>query len=428
MRPRPAGQASLEYVAALALVAGVMAVAATAGPLQGVGAAVAGAVRHGVCVVADGVCSAGEARAAGLAPCPVRLRSNSEGATLTAGVVRVGRDDALLIERRSDGTASVSFLDGGRAGAEAGVGVRFTPLGVEGSASVGGGVSFAAGRTWDFASWQGADAFVGRHARHETLTGEVRGRVCFWCGGDDPPPPSARYVEGGGYAEALAQLSLPIAGHGAEVDARVDGVALLGRRQQGARVTSYLRVAGESAGRLGAVVGALGTDGASEAVLEITSEAGRPVELRATGGAAVGGGVDVLGTSADLGMLAERLRDARAAAARGSAIAAEASVALDLRDPLNLEAARGVLGSLLSPRALPSRLAALASRLDSDGVLDLRVYRAGIDRDETGADAALGIKFGADYERVERNRSLIAAWTSVGGGTPREREDCAAAA
>jgi hypothetical protein len=417
------GQAAPEYAAALLVVAIVLAAAATLTPLPALGASVVAQLRHGICLVSNAICTGDEARHAGLAACPVRLRSNTEDASVTIAVVKIGRSDALAIERRSDGTASVSFVDGGEVGAELGLGVRFAPLGLKGTATAGGGVQFAGGRAWDFPTWAAADAFVGRYARRETLTGEVKDRLCLWCGEDDPPPADETFTEGGAYVEAALDAGVTIRGHGAELTGEVAAATILGLRRAGRRRTAYVRIRGESVGRLGAVIGTLGTEGAAEAVLEYTTEDERPLELRIRAGGEYGASVAVAGP--DLGGLAEQLR---AAAARGGGLAGEASVALDLRDPANLEAAHGVLAALRSPTALPDRLAGLGHRLDADGTLDVRVFRTGVQRDETGADVALGARLGVHYERVERGRELLRAWTSVAGGPLREREDCVATA
>src|SRR5215218_10372844 len=123
--PRPvAGQASAEYVALLAVVGVVVAGAAAVGSPPALAARLAAALRHGICRVAGGVCTAGEARLAGLAPCLVHARTDRERLGGRLLVVRLGRGDALLVERRSDGSASVSFTDGATAGGVVGVGLQ----------------------------------------------------------------------------------------------------------------------------------------------------------------------------------------------------------------------------------------------------------------------------------------------------------------
>ena len=73
MSDRPtAGQASLEYVAALALLAALFVVAAPAVGAPDVPRAIVAKLRLGICLVANDVCSARAAKDAGLAPCPLR--------------------------------------------------------------------------------------------------------------------------------------------------------------------------------------------------------------------------------------------------------------------------------------------------------------------------------------------------------------------
>ena len=147
--PRPvAGQASAEYVALLAVVCAVVAGAAAVGSVPPIAAQVAGAVRHGICLVAGGICTPREARAAGLAPCLVEARAKRETLGGRVLVVKLGRGDSLLVQRRSDGSASVSFADGGSVGASVGLGAQ---IGGSGASMRGGaGLQFTAGRTWEF--------------------------------------------------------------------------------------------------------------------------------------------------------------------------------------------------------------------------------------------------------------------------------------
>jgi hypothetical protein len=402
------GQASLEYTGVLLLTASVFSVALAAAGVLGVPSfarPVVDGLRHGICRVAGGICSVHEARAAGLAACPIRVRSNQESAGVKIEIVRVGRDDALAIERRSDGTVSVSFLDGVRAGAEAGIGLQLGGRQIGGRA--GAGVQVTGGKTWEFADWAAARRFIGRYARHETLTGHAKELLCFGCG-DDPPPADVHVAAGGLYAEGEAKAKLdPRAG--AALEAAL-GAVLGTRTDRHGRRTIYARVSSEGSGSLGVVVASLATGQESEVAAEVTTDHGRPVELRFSGALALRGELQLLGHATDLGRLAARLREASAGAGRGEGAAAEVSVALDLRDPVNRAA-------LASP-------AALARRLDAAGAVDVRVFRARSGTDGQDLDAGVAA---LGYERTERTRDLVAAWSALPGGTLQEREDCVTA-
>ena len=201
------------------------------------------------------------------------MRAGSERLGGRLLVVKLGRGDALLVERRSDGSASVLFADGESAGASVGVGLQLPGRG--GKVRGGAGIQFTGGRTWEFPTYAAAARFVRRWGRTETLTGEARGLLP---GGDHPPPPDSTYKEGGAYGEFAAALrGLP--GVGAE--ARGEVGAVLGRRvARGGRVTWFNRFDAETAGRLGLVLGALEAHNAGAAGLEITFVHGHAVEMR----------------------------------------------------------------------------------------------------------------------------------------------------
>ena len=435
--PRPiAGQASAEYVALLAVVGAVVAGAAAVGSPPALAVKLAAALRHGICRVADGVCTAGQARAAGLSPCLVQARTDRQRLGGRMLVVRLGRGDALLVERRSDGSAAVSFTDGGSAGATVGVGLRL-PSGPRVNARGGAGVQFSAGRTWEFANFAAAARFVRRWASRESLGGEAVGllrRACPICRrrpSPDMPKPDATFHEGGGYGELAAALRLGIRSAGAGAEEEGEAGLIMGRRvARGGRVTWYDRVDVEAAGRLGAVLGAVQARHASEAALEITSVHGRPVELRVRAAARWHGEVDLPAGAGSLSDVTAVLRGAPAPPPRGFGRRVEVEVALDLTDPANRRALAGaaeVLALRVRPSDWDDRLRALATRLDADGAVDVRLLRVGLEERDLGAEAALGLVVGGNYRRTQEVRDLERAWSLRGGGGLREREDCVSA-
>ena len=126
--PHPAaGQASLEYVGLLALVATALAVAAPAAGLAGVPAEVAKVVRTGVCIVGGDVCRASDAEAAGLQPCTLSDRRRGGGLAVTVLSVRVGGDHQWLVAQRSDGSVAVTKLARDDAGVERRARLRARP-------------------------------------------------------------------------------------------------------------------------------------------------------------------------------------------------------------------------------------------------------------------------------------------------------------
>ena len=418
--PRPiAGQASAEYVALLAVVCAVVAGAAAVGSVPPIAAQVARQVKHGICLVAGGICTPREARAAGLGPCLVRVRTDRERLGGRVLVVKVGRGDSFLVQRRSDGTAAVSFADGGAVGASFGLGLQFT--GHRADVRGGGGLQFASGRTWEFPTVAAASRFVRRWAHTETLTGELRGILP---GGAHPPAPDSTYKEGGAYGEFTAAVGLR---PGTEASLGAELGAVMGRRiEPGGRVTWYDRVDGETAGQLGVVLGALQRHDAAQAAFEVTTVHGRPAQLRVSAAARVHGELAPPGPVSSLADLGKRLEGVRSSPG-GHVRRLEAEVSLDLTDPANLAAVQDVvqmLGLRAPPTDWPRRVRALAARLDADGAVDVRVFRERLDQSTLGADVGAGAGFGAGYDRTAEARDLLAAWSLRSGGRLQEREDC----
>jgi hypothetical protein len=435
--PRPvAGQASAEYVALLAVVVAVFAGAAAVGSPPALAVKLAGAVRHGICLVAGGVCTPREARAAGLAPCLVRARTDRQRLGGRLLVVRLGRTDALLVERRSDGSAAVSFSDGENAGAIVGVGVRL-PGGLKAGADYGGGLQFTSGKTWEFSDFAAAARFVRRWAPRESLRGEAGGilrRACPFCHHHRAPAmpnADATYLDGGWYGEFTAALrGRGVKGRivGGEAEAEIGAVA--GRRVgRDGRVTWYDRVDGESMGRLGSLLGAVEEHEAGTGWLEVTFDHGRPLELRLRAAARWQGDLELPVAAATIRDVAARLRGAPTQPG-GIGRRIEAEVSLDLTDPRNRRALVGVADVMrlrVAPRDWDDRLRALAARLDADGDVDVRLLRVGVDERDLGAEAALGLGVGGAYRRTREVRDLLRAWSLRAGGGLREREDCVTA-
>lgn len=434
------GQASLDYVAALALVAVLLAIGATAVAAPWLPSSLASAIRRGICLVSGSWCSPAQAQAEGLEPCTIRRRSDAERAGVTA-LIGVGRSDALMVERRSDGTASVAFVDGGRLGGELGVGIRLAGNGAD--AKVAAGVVFNQGRLHEFASWPAAQRFLARYAASETMTGEGRRLLrdlCPFCAarviGDDlaPPEPDARYTEGGGYADLSAEggVERPAGDRGPSLEATLEsrGVAVIGRRRQGARTTYYLRIANTATAELGMLLGSLASATEGESAIELTLERGELVTARVRAAAALAAEVELLGTSLDTGEIVDRLSGALTAPDATDAtggMAVEASVALDLTDPANHAAVKALLITGPSDLLWAMRLRALGRRLDLDGEVDVATFRTSRSGEDHDYTVRGGVSVGVGYGRTTTARELLAAWSGRPAGL-RRREDCELAA
>jgi len=432
------GQASVDYVALLGLVTMVFALGAGAVGAPWLAPRLTAAIRHGICVVSGSLCTPGEARRAGAEPCVVHRVRSAERAGATA-VIRLGRGDAMVVERRSDGTVAVSFVDGGELGVEGGLGLRL-PVGLKASAVGGLGVRFNHGRVYELPDWGAAQRFLARVAAQERLGGEAKRALQALCrrcpewvegaGAAQPPPPSATFLEGGRYADLSARLGLRVPGLGSFGEsARAESLRVVGRRVAGDRTTYYLRLDGTATAHLGIVLGSLAGSHGQEGALEVTLAGGQLVDVRARLATSVASGGELLGARMDLGRLVDRLRAAAAAApadGRGG-LALEASAGLDLSDPADRRAVEALLSPGLSPQGWIERVRAFGRRLDSAGRVDLAVLRA--QEDSGGREAGVGalVQVGAGYRRSQSTRELLAAW-SLRAGELRRREDCEAAA
>ena len=94
------GQASIEYVAVLALLALVLGGAGAAVAAPDLPRALARHARVALCVVGGDVCRSEDARAAGLAPCVVNAERRESERGITVVLVRAARGGVVQIDRR----------------------------------------------------------------------------------------------------------------------------------------------------------------------------------------------------------------------------------------------------------------------------------------------------------------------------------------
>ena len=154
MSRRPtAGQASLEYVAALALLAAVFVVAAPAVGAPDIPRLVVGKLRLGICLVANDVCSAQAAKDAGLGPCPLSSDLTGHEVSVTAFSIEVGHRWTLTVTPQSDGSVAIvrtASGSGGIAAGTPGAGGGFGPIALDAGASIGARARVQMARGWVF--------------------------------------------------------------------------------------------------------------------------------------------------------------------------------------------------------------------------------------------------------------------------------------
>jgi hypothetical protein len=377
----PRGQATPEYVAVLLVVVLVLGGAVTAAKaITGVDLArpVVATIKTGICIVGGDICRDVDAKALGLAPCVTNEGVRGGGAKMTVAVVSFGSSREWTVALRSDGSTVVTLREDTSPGATAGVGVDFSPLEVSASADLALELRYRAGRAWTFPDLARAKAFLAanRDAREH-------------------PPAAVSWHGAGARADASAKAS--VAGL-LDVGLGAAAAATVGVRSAGARRTYTLDHVVDDPTWFAEALGypLAGDAGSSSgAAVEYTTEHG---------------------TARELVLRSTTVRDGRTV---------EQTAQLDLRDPANATAARGLLTSLApggpGPRAA---LADVVGRLHRTGTVERDVYAVDDDGSSFAAAGKLGLELGFSTEDVHVDRWLVSATTSVRGGPLQTRVDC----
>jgi hypothetical protein len=381
-----AGQASIEYLGAIALVALVFVLAAPAVGAPSIAGAVVRELKHALCIVGGDICTPGDAARAGLLPCPLRSQITGGEASVTVFSIALGGRATLTVTPQSDGTVLVvrtgQLSAGVEPGPSAGIGgvVRFE-AGAEGHVRA----RFQAGRGWVFPDRATANGFLEASLRDEFDTRR-------W-------PPTWELVESGREVGAWAGTRAEVKGKGGFRPATTTAVAsqALGIKEtRDGAVTFYSRIALDSAEVTLPGVHPFRTDGRQEWVLEYTRKHGRPLELVLRTGVASAG--------------AEKVADV---AAR-----------LDLRVPANLAVARPFLNSAGTWLSGGVARRAILDRIATHGIVE-RWVSTSEDHSRGGSiNAKLGIKFSVGGKKIKLVRHLIEATATIGGGLTGKRLDC----
>ena len=369
------GQAAAEYIAIL-LVAGALlaGAAAVAVAVPGVGDRVVAAVRTGICIAGGDLCRTADAAAAGLPPCLTRERGDRQDTTIDIAVVRVGGHGEWQLALRSDGSAVVTRLEENEVGGTVGVGVSFSPVGVDAGASATLSAGYRSGRAWRFADAAAARAFLDGARRDARVSA---GRA-----------PDERWDALAGSADAQAAAAVADL---ARLGVEAGGEAVLGLRRAGATRTVTLDLGSDAPAIALALPGFPAAPGIRRGVVaELTWVRGVPRELA--------------------------LRAARAGGDRVE----EYTARLDLRDP----ASRALAERALRPGDGAAGLRALAARIGSHGTVERDGYAVTRERHGFSVGGRLGVALGLAHERVTEERRLVDAIAWVNGGPPQRRFDC----
>lgn len=392
------GQATADYVAVIALLTVLLTAAAGAAAVgaPGVANAVAGQLRHALCLVGGGNCPSAPRR-----PCTVASTRDSRRFTVSLGIVRLDEDHVVLRERLSDGTIRLTLSERDGGGVEGGIGAKAKidlgrrQIGVDAEAR--GGVQGVLGH---------GDVFYARGDREadELLRTIERRR------------PDEVFYEGG-----VRGLGRARGGAARLLSGRLDGSAdeILGVRhdRRSGTLTISLGAGGAGSGLVSMVIGAGAGALDGQVVLGLTLDRHRrPVELSLSARGSVGAGGTLPAAIADA---LRQAVDPRISAKTGGQ-RWELGARADLRDPAIAAAWRAFRGAPAGTAAIRE----LGEQLRSHATVDVRTYRVDGSTTGGGGAVALGIRLGGEYEHAVARAQLLAAATRPPLGLWEARTDC----
>lgn len=390
------GQATIDYVALIGVLAIVFGLAVGVAPVGAAGIvnAVTGQMRHALCVVGGGPCTEPRTK-----PCVVASRRDLHHFAVSVVLVRLDHDRHVLRETMSDGTVRLTVARSGAAGVESGVGaaarVSVNGRRVGTADELRGAAQLTLGT---------GTVYVARDER------EAKAFMRAIEGGRSPGPAREVFYDGG--VRALAEAGIA----GAWLEGAVAGTLGTRRDRRTGEVTIGLSAAGTGWGGLtSAFFGPAGAADRTTTLGLTLDRRRRPAELSLLASGTISGGA-----------LPVALRRALGSAGPGGATADmagrrwEFAARLDLRDPL-------VAATWTRFRESPTSAAAagaLAKTIRQRAYLDVRTYRT--DSSMTGATAALaaGVRLGGEYDHATDRARLLTASSRPPAGLWERRLDC----
>jgi len=413
-----AGQASVEWLGLVALVATLFGLGAAMAQAGFVGRHVTREMARALCRVRGGDCERDHE------PCATSSAGSRHSLTLDLAIVRLGGGDVAVLEQRSDGTVAVTRGTTELLGVTAGLGISrgLMLAGIDVEAAAGISASYVGSgeqaRTWIVGSRAAADRLVAELRTHPVRPGR-RGpaapvpRVTT--------PPDIVYHQLGTEATLDARLGATAA----DDEVTIAGAGMSFSRLAGTRTdartghrTVYVQSSSHTSLTVGGVLG-LAHDGGGERY-EVEFDAhGRPLDLRVISHGRYDGSADLPGVVQPVaGMLA-------AGPAEGRVYSVEAH--LDLTDPDNLAAARGLMDAMRPHFGDPAAAAqALRRRLDEHGSIEARVLTQDVDDASHGLKSPVGPDIGASWAHESRTTRLLAATSRGLDGQWIPRTDCVA--
>ncbi|MDP1848013.1 MAG: hypothetical protein Q8K79_09490 [Solirubrobacteraceae bacterium] len=390
------GQATIDYVALVAVLAIVFGLALGVAPAGAAGIvnAVTGQIRLALCRVGGGPCADPRSK-----PCTVASTRELHHFAVSALLLRIDHDRSVLREEMSDGTvrltvarsAAFGVTFGAGAAARAAVGGRRLGAGGELLAAAQGTLGRA--KVYVARDEQEADAFI-RALRD----------------GREPAPPREVQYEGG--VRALGE-----AGLGGVAIEGLSGTALGVRRDRETGDTTLTLNAG--AAGWGAITTAFGLAGTADraTTFGLTLDRDRrPTELSASAGGTIAAGA----------ALPLALKRALRGGTGGASVGAldgrrwELNARLSLLDP----AVRATWERVRRDPTSVAAIRALGEAIRDRAHLDVRTYRTSATASGAAAGVAGGVRFAGEYDHVVDEARLLSASARPPAGLWERRIDC----
>lgn len=397
------GQATVDYVAIIAVLAIVFSVALASAAIgaPGIVNAVTGQVRHALCLVGGGRCPEWRSK-----PCAVATTREQRHFAVTVILVRYDNDRVVLREDMSDGSVRLTVSTTHGLGVEVGFGasarakVKGRDVSASDEARIAAQLALGSGKVYTARDKRQADAFM--KAIED---------------GDAPSKPSEDFHEGGPRVTVNGSVGGP------EANASMRGIAsmVIGYRNDRAsgERTLTLNPGRSGAGAIG--IGLGGPSGSQDvsATFGLTLDRNhRPIALSVAATGALAGGA-----SLPLPML--RSLRASAGGFSGSLMGRrwEANARLDLRDPVVAAAWKQFRDDPTSGAAIGALGAAIRDR----AALDVRTYGTAGTSGGVSAGVSEGVVLRGEYEHTDDRSRLIAASSRPAGGLWEPRLDCVSA-
>jgi len=400
------GQATVDYIALIAIVAVLVAVAVTAigGGAPSIVNAVHGQMRQALCLVSGRSCPSLRQQ-----PCVDSSDRKAIHAAVSIAIIRVDRDRIVIRENMSDDTVRLTLARRSSAGVETGIGGRLKvnlpgrTTGAEREARIGVQGVFGFGEVFVAKDGREADAIARKL---------LRPRLPLV---DGLPSPNEIFAEGG--VRGLSRLGLGSGLAGATLDGTADGILAVRRDQRSGDVSLSLNVGASGWALLNAL--SAGPSGSSDRSVGLDlrlDRHGRPIGLMLRSSGSLTAGESLTPSLPGRQGIAPVVVSGIGAKGRRWELEAR----LDLDDP----GVAAAWSAFRRDRNDPDAVRELAAQLRDHAHLDVRSYAVTSESTGVAAGVALALKIGGEIRLSNDSSRLLTAQSRPPGGLWEQRIDC----